>query len=122
VPATAWAEWAAATRGAIDPRDERRRLWRIDVSALPVVDLRRPEVQDALAVDLDGLVGPRADAQPLAARARALGAAGMVVPSAAHPGHWTLVVFPEGFGALRVTGSRADHPRPPTIRRRISSS
>ncbi len=112
-PATVWAEWSAATRGAIDPRTERRRLWRIDVSALPVLDLRRPGVAEGAGVTLDQLTGPRARAHGLAAVARKLGAEGMVVPSAAREGAWNLVVFPPGFERLRSAGSRTTNPRPP---------
>lgn len=123
-PDTVWAEWSSATRGAIDPSTERRRLWRIDVRSLPVVDLRRPGLADDLGVALAHLTGPRARAHDFAERVRDLGAAGMVVPSAARDGGWNLVVFPSGFGALRPAGSRAMHPRPPgqvTRRRSISS-
>lgn len=112
-PATVWAEWEAATRGAIDPADERRRLWSIDVQGLTVVDLRRPGVAEELGVSDRQLTGPRSRAHGLAARARELGAQGMLVPSAARAGAWNLVVFPSGFGRLRISGSRAMHPRPP---------
>ncbi len=112
-PATVWAEWSAATRGAIDPRTERRRLWRIDVSALPVLDLRRPGVAEGAGVTLDQLTGPRARAHGLAAVARKLGAEGMVVPSAAREGAWNLVVFRSGFERLRSAGSRTTNPTPP---------
>jgi RES domain-containing protein len=111
--ATAWAEWSAATRGAIDPGTERRRLWRIDVSGLPVVDLRDADAVTALGASIKQLIGPRAAAQRMVRRARAAGAMGMIVPSAAHAGHWNLVVFPEGFARLATRGSRAGHPRPP---------
>lgn len=123
-PQTVWAEWSAATRGAIDPSTERRRLWRITVRSLPVVDLRRPGLVDELGIDLAVLTGPRTRAHDFAERARELGAAGMVVPSAAHDGAWNLVVFPSGFGALRTDGSRVTSPRPPgqTDRRRSISS
>ena len=119
-----WAEWSAATRGAIDPSTERRRLWRIDVRALPVVDLRRPGLVQELGIDLEQLTGPRTHAHDFAERARDLGAAGMVVPSAARDGAWNLVVFPPGFAALRVAGSRTTNPRPPNqvTRRRSTSS
>ena len=108
-----WAEWLAATRGAIDPAQERRRLWRVDITDLPVLDLRRADVRAELDVDLESLTGPRSRAHGLARRARALGADGMVVPSAAREGAWNLVVFPPGFARARVDGSRAMHPRPP---------
>ncbi len=108
-----WAEWSAATRGAIDPAGERRRLWRIDVDGLKVIDLRRPAVRSELDVELAELTGPRAGAQSLATRALAIGAEGIVAPSAAHEGHWNLVVFPSAFARLRVAGSTATRPKPP---------
>ena len=120
---TVWAEWSAATRGAVDPSTERRRLWRIDVNGLRVLDLRRPEVLSGLGVELADLVGARAGAQALAERARRLGAEGMLVPSAARAGSWNLVVFPSAFARLSVAGSSATRPKPPgqPSRRRISS-
>ncbi|HEX5039866.1 MAG TPA: RES family NAD+ phosphorylase [Candidatus Limnocylindria bacterium] len=112
-PATAWAEWKASTNGAIDPADERRRLWRIDVRDLAVIDLRRPGLADELGISERQLTGPRSRAHGLAARARELGAEALIVPSAARADAWNLVVFPSGFGRLRAAGSRAMHPRPP---------
>lgn len=102
-----------ATRGAIDPRSERRRLWPIDVSGLPVLDLRDPTVRASVDVELTDLTGPRASAQSLAPRAKALGAEGLIVPSAARDGAWNLVVFPEGFERLSVGRGRSRQPRPP---------
>ncbi len=113
-PATVWAEWSAATRGAVDPADERRRLWSLDVEDLPVADLRDPSVREALSVDLDDLTGPRERAQAFADRIRDLGAEGIVVPAAARPGHWNLVVLPGGFTRVRASRSRVVHPAPPT--------
>jgi RES domain-containing protein len=110
-----WAEWQAATRGAIDPADERRRLWRIEVEDLAVVDLRRPGLAEELGVSEPRLTGPRSRAHGLAAKARELGADGLIVPSAARSGAWNLVVLPSGFDRLRVAGSRAMHPRPPAV-------
>ena len=112
-PATAWAEWQAATRGAVSPADERRRLWRLDVDRLAVIDLRRPGLAEELGISQRQLTGPRSRAQGLAARARELGADGLIVPSAARDGAWNLVVFPPGFDRLRVAGSRGMRPRPP---------
>ena len=79
-----------------------------------MLDLRRPEVVAELDITLESLTGQRSRAHGLARRARALGAAGMIVPSAAHDGAWNLVVFPKGFPRLRVSGSRATNPRPPS--------
>ena len=112
-PATVWAEWSAATRGAIDPASERRRLWKLDTDALPVVDLRRPDVATELEVQLEELTGARARAHALAGRAKEAGAQGMIVPSAARAGAWNLVVFPSGFTRVRAAGSRVMNPRPP---------
>jgi RES domain-containing protein len=113
-PATVWAEWSAATRGAIDPRSERRRLWPIEVDDLPVLDLRDETVRRALGVELADLSGPRGSAQAFTPRARALGASGLVVPSAARAEAWNLVVLPEGFTHLTVGRGQNVHPRPPS--------
>ena len=110
---TVWAEWSAATRGAIDPSSERRRLWRLDVTDVSVIDLRRWEAREQLGIELDAITGPRPAAQELAARARDLGADGLILPSAAHDGHWNLVVFPTAFPKVHVAGSVATRPRPP---------
>ena len=108
-----WAEWSAATRGAIDPATERRRLWRIDIDRLRVLDLRRPAIRDELGVQVAELTGPRRAAQVLAVNAQELGAEGMVVPSAAHPGGWNVVVFPSAFAKVSVEGSSTTRPKPP---------
>lgn len=108
-----WAEWSAATRGTIDPATERRRLWPIEVTDLPVLDLRRSEAREALGVTIEELIGPRQSAQAIVAPARALGAAGLIAPSAARRGTCNLVVFPEGFTRLKVGRSRSMNPDPP---------
>ncbi|MCV0402774.1 MAG: RES family NAD+ phosphorylase [Chloroflexi bacterium] len=115
-PATAWAEWSAATGGAIDPRGVTRRLWSLTVRDLPVLDLRAPETRGELGVDVEDLIGEREAAQSLAERARSMGARGMVVPSAARSGAWNLVVFPEGLASVTVGRSRRVHPKPPSDR------
>lgn len=78
-----------------------------------MLDLRRADVRAMLGVELGELTGPRGRAQPLAGRARAIGAEGMIVPSAAHDGHWNLVIFPGGLGRITRRTSRAQHPAPP---------
>ena len=115
-PTTAWAEWRAATGGALDPAAERRRLWSVDVTGLLVLDLRRPEARAALGVELADLIGARERCQEAARRAQRMGADGLIVPSAAHAGAWNLVVFPSGFGAVRPAGSTVRNPAPPPVR------
>jgi RES domain-containing protein len=83
------------------------------VDRLAVLDLRRPGLGRELGVSERQLTGPRSRAHGLAARARELGADGVIVPSAARPGAWNIVVFPSGFDRVRVAGSRAMRPRPP---------
>jgi RES domain-containing protein len=84
------------------------------VSGVHVLDLRRPAVRRELGVSLAELIGPREAAQRLGARARELGAEGLIVPSAAREGHWNLVAFPSAFAKLRVGESREATPDPPT--------
>jgi hypothetical protein len=83
------------------------------VDELPVLDLREPAVVGTLGISVDDLTGGRRAAQELAERARAMGAGGMIVPSAARHGHWNLVVFPAGLHRIATGRSRAMHPRPP---------
>ena len=64
-------------------------------------------------MELSDLTGPRRSAQALSAKALALGAEGMIVPSAALTGHWNLVVFPSAFAKLAVEGATTTRPRPP---------
>jgi RES domain-containing protein len=78
-----------------------------------VIDLRRSEAREELGVDLDTITGARRAAQELAARARDLGSDGLILPSAAHAGHWNLVVFPTAFPKVRVAGSTATRSRRP---------
>jgi RES domain-containing protein len=111
--ATAWAEWRNATGGAVDPATERRRLWRIGVDGLRVVDLREESVREALGVAVDELVGDRTRCQALAREAARLGAEGLVVPSAAAQGAWNLVVLPGGLRRLRPLDSTVRRPAPP---------
>lgn len=83
------------------------------MDGLAVLDLRDPAVRRALGVDLEDLTGARVRPQALAARVRDLGADGLIVPSAARPEHWNLVVFPSGFDRVRPIRSRVGHPAPP---------
>jgi RES domain-containing protein len=100
---------ARARRG---PDDAWRLKHLVRVADLTVVDLRDPAVVAELSVALTDLVGDWAAARPLTTRARKLGARGMIVPSAAAPGEWNLVIFPEGFD--RVT-SLSEEPWQPKL-------
>ena len=115
-PETAWAEWSAATRGAVDPAGVIRSLWQLEVVDLPVIDLRDPEARGALGVGIEDLTGSWSACQPLADRAREIGALGMVVPSAARPDAWNLLVFRGGLAHLRVAGRSVGHPAVSAIR------
>jgi len=97
----------------VDPATERRRLWRIDVADLSVLDLRLPKARAAVDVELADLIGPREACQALARKAQKMGADGIVVPSAAHEGAWNLVVLPRGFGAVKPASSSVRNPAPP---------
>ena len=110
---TVWAEWSGATRGAISPEDETRCLWELEVRDLPVLDLRDAGVREALDITVADLVGARDRPQQLGRRARRMGALGIVAPSAARAGHWSLVVLPAGFGSVSAVDSHAQHPEPP---------
>ncbi len=110
---TAWAEWHATTQGGVDPAEVVRSLWRLEITDLPVVDLRDEASRAVLSVSLDDLVGSRSSCQPLAERARELGARGLVVPSAARSGAWCLVVLTAGWGHVRVVDHVEMHPAPP---------
>jgi RES domain-containing protein len=83
------------------------------VEGLAVVDLRRAGLAEELGVSERQLTAAWSRAHGLAARARELGADGLIVPSAARNGAWNLVIFPSGFDRLRVAGSTAMRPRPP---------
>jgi RES domain len=83
------------------------------VEDLAVIALRRVGLAEELGVSERHLTGARSRAHGLAARAREMGADGLIVPSAARAGAWNLVVFPSGFDRLRLAGSRAVRPRPP---------
>ncbi len=79
-----------------------------------MVDLRDATTRAAVGISsLAALTGDWDVTQALADRLRRLGAEGAIVPSAARPGHWNLVVFPAGFARLRVGRGRTMHPRPP---------
>lgn len=116
---TVWAEWSHATGGGVAPEDDPRWLCVFDAT-LAVLDLRRPEILDALNVTVDDLNAPWAPGLPnpaclkVIAAAAVAGAEAMIVPSAARPGAWNLDVLPRGFAGLRRSKRRRRIPKPPT--------
>lgn len=109
----AWAElFRHVPEGGVDPFEVRRRVGRIHVDGLQVLDLTSPQVQAALG--LDASVLGRDDyrlTQQIAAAAREAGCEGILAPSAALPGCRTLVVFTAG--RPRLTVEREAVRRPP---------
>ncbi len=117
---TVWAEWSRATDGGVAPEDDPRWLCVFEAD-LRVVDLRRPEVLEALEVTPADLSGdwspnaPNAACLRVALAATLAGAQAIVVPSAARPGGWNLDVLPTGFDRLRRVKRRRQLPVPPTL-------
>ena len=89
---------------------------------MPVVDFRDPVAPASLGVALEELANGWELPQAVAAEVRAAGAVGAVVPSAARPGFWNLVVFPDGFERLSISGGRTMQPAPPNQPRRRAIS
>lgn len=116
---TVWAEWSQATGGAVAPEDDPRWLCVFDADLI-VLDLRRPEVLDALDVDVDALNAPWAPGSPnrdclrVSVAAKVAGAEAIVVPSAAAPSAWNLDVLSSGLHGLRRLSRTRTTPEPPT--------
>ena len=97
----------------LDPSTERRRLWRLEVRGIPVVDLRRAEARDELGVELADPHWP-ATCSPGARRSSAGPRSRRAGPAiGGSSGARNLVVFPAAFAKVRVLGSRATRPAPP---------
>ncbi len=92
---SAWAELLRHTQSPeLSPFQLRRRVGRVQVTGLRVLDLTDPRVRDQLGVGEDELVGDDyRPCQQLAELARAAGFDGLLAPSAALDGHLTLAVF-----------------------------
>lgn len=96
------------------------------VKDLHVLDLTREETCRALdlgrgtmaSVDLAG--EDYVVCQAIAERARAAGFEGIIAPSAALKGEFTLVVFPAGIRKLTVEHSRVQRP-PKTMKKHLRS-
>jgi len=92
---SAWAELARHTlTPELSPFQLRRRVGRVRVTELRVLDLTDPHVRAHLSVSEEELVGDdHARCQQLAEMARDAGLDGLIAPSAALDGHQTLAVF-----------------------------
>lgn len=92
---SAWAELARHTLTPdLSPFQLRRRVGRVRVIKLQVLDLTDPDVRGHLSVSEEDLVGDDyARCQLVAEMARDAGFDGRVAPSAALYGHQTLAVF-----------------------------
>lgn len=92
---SAWAELARHTTSPeLSPFQVRRRVGRVRVNGLRVLDLTDPEVRARLSVEEQDLAGDNYQrCQQLASLARGAGLDGVLAPSAALVGHQTLAVF-----------------------------
>ena len=92
---SAWAELVRHTNSPeLSPFQLRRRVGRVRITKLRVLDLTDPQVQAHLSVSADDLVGDDyRRCQQLAALARGAGLDGILAPSAALPDHQTLAIF-----------------------------
>lgn len=99
--------------GGVDPFEVRRRVGRVYVEDLAVLDLTSPAVLADLHLTDDDLIGDDyAATQQLAASAVAAGFAGILAPSAALPGRRTLVVFASASAAIHEEYSTVRQPPP----------
>jgi RES domain-containing protein len=103
----------AEARVRSGPIDERRCKHVLSIIDLVVIDLREPDTVAYLEIDLRDLVREQDSARPLASRAIALGAEGMVVPCAPEDGEWNLVIFSTGFWTVTQTSEEGWQPKLP---------
>lgn len=97
----------------LDPFEVLRRVGRVRVDNLQVLDLTDPEVRAAVGLTEADLIGDEyTHTQAVATAAAAAGIAGILAPSAALPGRRTLVVFPAGAAAITEESSTVRQPPP----------
>ena len=106
-----WRELAHASEGAVPASEDPRWVCSLDVD-LRVLDLRDAATRRALRTSIAALTGPWSPDAPNAATLRAMRAAqtlgvdGLIVPSAARPDGWNLVVLPAAFDRVRLRHRR----------------
>lgn len=110
----AWTELFRHLRsGRLSPTEVRRRVGRVRIEEMDVLDLTDPGMRDQIGISEAELVGDdRSRCQEISSAARAAGLDGILAPSAAVRGERTLVVFPSGMRKVREEHSRIQ--RPPT--------
>jgi RES domain-containing protein len=110
-----WAELFRHVEPAISPFEVKRRMSRLEIDGLRVLDLTNPDIRDALDVPERRLVGNALrTCQQLARFVRRWPDHfdGILAPSAGVRGMETLVIFPRGFPHARVVDE--DTGPPPT--------
>lgn len=114
----AWAElFRHFTEEGVDPFEVRRRVGRVVVEGLEVLDLTSEQVRATLGLTLEDLVGDDYQrTQAVTAAAANAGYQGILAPSAALDGRRTLVVFAAGVPQLKPGRSRVRQ-APPAIAR-----
>jgi RES domain-containing protein len=99
----AWAEFLRHFTQAISPAEVKRRMARVRVTDLAVLNLTDANVVRTLGVDPNDLTSDdTSTCQTLARQAVADGYEGILAPSAALPGRRTLAVFQAGMPRLAV--------------------
>lgn len=97
----------------VDPFELRRRVGRVTVDRLQVLDLTDPAVRAEVGLEATDLVGDDyTKTQTVAAAAAAAGFGGLLAPSAALPGRRTLVVFAAVTSAITPEWSAVRQPPP----------
>lgn len=115
----AWAELFRHQQSTeLSPFEIRRRVGRVRVEGLAVLDLTAPDVRDRIGVTDDELTSDDLSlCQAIGDRAREARFEGILAPSAALPDELTLAVFPRGMRRVVEEHSRVQ--RPPRILLRI---
>jgi len=114
----AWAEHIRhMSLGGVDPLLIRRRVGRAMLVGLRVLDLTDARACAALGIERGDLTGDDyARCQELADQARAAGFDGILAPSAAFAGEFTVVVFVHAMHKVTEEHSRVQH-APKTMRK-----
>lgn len=117
----AWIEFFRHhTSTDLSPLELKRRVGRVRVEGLDVLDLTDPDVQAALGVNHVDLTDDDLElCQSLSEAARRAGFAGILAPSAAVTGESTLVVFRAGMRRVAEVHSRIQVP-PKRLQRLLS--